>query len=65
MLRSPYDLVGYDRNVTYDNRRLTTEVVSSDSDNDEPPRVPPVPGPSHDRDEYFVQVIFYFIQYVA
>lgn len=63
--RSPYDLVGYDRNVTYDNRRLTTEVVSSDSDNDEPPRIPPVPGPSHDRDEYFVQEIRNRVQALA
>ena len=35
--RSPFDLTGYDRNVTYTNRRLPTEVVSSDSDNDDNP----------------------------
>jgi len=33
--RSPFDLPLYDRLVTYTNRRVTIEVVSSDSDNDD------------------------------
>ena len=33
--RSPYDLTGYDRNVRYERRRIRTEVVSSDSEEDD------------------------------
>ena len=33
--RSPYDITGYDRNVRYERRRIRTEVVSSDSEEDD------------------------------
>ena len=40
--RSPYDITGYDRHVVYDRRRLETEVVSSDSEEDLVPDIMPV-----------------------
>ena len=56
--RSPYDIVGYDTNVTYDRRRLATEVVSSDSEGEQAAREVVRRGSRDSRDsDYFVTEI--------
>ena len=56
--RSPYDIVGYDTNVTYDRRRLATEVVSSDSEGEQTAREVVRRGSRDSRDsDYFVNEI--------
>ena len=56
--RSPYDIVGYDTNVTYDRRRLATEVVSSDSEGEQAVREVARRGSRDSRDsDYFVNEI--------
>lgn len=56
--RSPYDIVGYDTNVTYDRRRLATEVVSSDSEGEQTAREVVRRGSRDSRDsDYFVTEI--------
>ena len=56
--RSPYDMVGYDRHVKYDRRRVATEVVSSDSEHEQEAREVARAGDrAEDRDDYFVTEI--------
>ena len=56
--RSPYDIVGYDTNVSYDRRRLATEVVSSDSEGEQVAREVVRRGSRDSRDsDYFVTEI--------